>query len=274
MHTGVCTEVGIKPSTPHTPPMDNPHFFLQCSDHARMEFQTNKRTVPLRIKVARTPGDIDEWLDAVRPTALGLDIEWKPVFQRNVPPNRASLLQLAFGDSALLIQLFYVSPLPPTLLTILADATIPKLGVGVLADVAKMHRDWGVVINGAQELGTGESLAKVAFAATGVKLSKKKKICRSNWQNRLLSPAQVAYAALDAWVAAEAYSSAAQPPSAPAESAGVVCSAPTQSAGVVLSAPAKSAGTTLSAPAKSADIIRPAPAKTAGSTPFAPAKKG
>jgi hypothetical protein len=77
----------------------------------------------------------------------------------------------------------------------------------VLADAAKMRRDWGVDIRGAQELGTGESLAKVAFAATGVKLSKKKKTCKSNWESRTLSPSQVVYAALDAWVAAEAYQS-------------------------------------------------------------------
>jgi len=186
--------------------MENPHSFLQCYDHARLDFHTLTRAVPLRITVAQSANDIDAWLEAVRPTALGLDIEWKPVFQRHLPPSRASLLQLAFGDSALLVQLFYVS-VTPALRAVLADETVPKLGVGVLADVAKMRRDWGVDIRGAQELGTGESLAKVAFAATGVKLSKKKKTCKSNWESRTLSPSQVVYAALDAWVAAEAYHS-------------------------------------------------------------------
>jgi len=184
--------------------MENPHSFLQCSDHARVDFHTLTRAVSLRITVARSAGEIDAWLDAVRPTALGLDIEWKPMFHRDLPPNRASLLQLAFGDSALLVQLFYVS-VTPALRAVLANNTIPKLGVGVTGDVAKMRTDWGVEINGAQELGTGQSLAKVAFAATGVKLSKKKKISKSNWEYPILSTSQVVYAALDAWVAAETF---------------------------------------------------------------------
>jgi len=184
--------------------MENPCRFYKLIDHACLEFHTNARPVSLQIKVAKCAGDVDAWLSAVQPTVLGLDIEWKPVFNKNGKRNRASLLQLSYKDSAILIQLFYV-PVSPMLREILADERVKKVGVGILGDAAMMEHDWGVVINGSVELGHGKSLAKVAFAATEIKLSKHKKICLSNWENRTLSTAQIIYAALDAWVASESF---------------------------------------------------------------------
>lgn len=184
--------------------MENPCRYYKLADHACLEFHTNTRPVRLQIKVAKCAGDVDAWLSAVQPSVLGLDIEWKPVFNKNGKRNRASLLQLSYKDSAILIQLFYV-PVSPMLREILADERVKKVGVGISGDTAMMELDWGVTINGSVELGHGKSLAKVAFAATEIKLSKQKKICLSNWENRTLSTAQVIYAALDAWVASESF---------------------------------------------------------------------
>jgi hypothetical protein len=126
------------------------------------------------------------------------------MFSKTCKENKASLLQLSCNDDVLLIQLFQV-PVPQRLRDVLADERIKKVGVGIMGDALKMQRDWGVVINGIVNLGQGRSLAKVAYAATDIKLSKKKKICLSNWENKILSNAQIIYAALDAWVASESF---------------------------------------------------------------------
>jgi len=193
--------------------MENPCRYYRLHDHSRLEFHTNARPVRLCIRVAQSPEDVDAWIKALRPTVLGLDIEWKPVFSKAYKENRASLLQLSCNDDVLLVQLFQV-PVPPALQEVLADERVKKVGVGIVGDALKMQRDWGIEVNGLVSLGQGRSLAKVAYAATDIKLSKKKNICLSNWENQTLSSAQIIYAALDAWVASESFAvlSATQPP--------------------------------------------------------------
>jgi ribonuclease D len=180
--------------------MENP-----CIESTCLEFRTNSRAVRLRIVIARDPDDVDAWLERHPSNVLGLDIEWKPVFRRNQRPNRASLLQLSSGDEALLIQLFLV-PVTPRLLGVLADANVVKVGVGIQADVDRLQSDWAVTVNGATDIGAGGlSLARVVYQATGVRLTKDKRISRSNWEQHVLSREQIVYAGLDAWAAGEAY---------------------------------------------------------------------
>lgn len=189
--------------------MDNPCKITYISPRGAsqrilLEFETNVRKVSLHITVAKTSDDVDQWLNTHDPKVLGFDIEWKPFFKPN-PPNKASLMQLSSDDAVLLIQLFSVKP-SPALRNVLMSEHIKKVGVGISGDAAKMREDWDVVVNGLIDIGHGGmSLAKVAFAATQVKLSKKKAICLSNWEDETLSRAQIVYAALDAWVASESY---------------------------------------------------------------------
>jgi len=183
--------------------MENPYRYYKVADCAKLEFHNNARPVCLRIKVAKRPEEVDLWLKEQRPSVLGLDIEWKP-FSKTGKQNKASLLQLSSNDDVLLIQLFQIS-ISNGLRDVLGDECIKKVGVGIAADALKMLEDWGVVINGLVNLGQGKSLAKVAFAATEIRLSKLKKICLSNWENRTLTNAQIIYAALDAWVASESF---------------------------------------------------------------------
>jgi hypothetical protein len=184
--------------------MENPCRYYKVTDHAKLEFHTNARPVCMRIKVAKTPEEVDIWLKQQRPSVLGFDIEWKPFFSKTGKQNKASLLQLSSNDDVLLIQLFQVS-VSNGLREVLGDECIKKVGVGIVADAVKMLGDWGVIVNGLVNLGQGKSLAKVAFAATEIRLSKHKKICLSNWENKTLTNAQIIYAALDAWVASESF---------------------------------------------------------------------
>ena len=181
----------IKPRLLVKASMENPCRYYKVADHARLEFHTNARPVCLRIKVAKTPEEVDTWLKEQRPSVLGLDIEWKPYFSKTVKQNKASLLQLSSNDDVLLVQLFQV-PMSNGLKEVLGDEGVKKVGVGIVGDAVKMLGDWGVIINGLVNIGQGKSLAKVAFAATEVRLTKHKKICLSNWENKTLTTAQVA----------------------------------------------------------------------------------
>ena len=49
------------------------------------------------------------------------------------------------------------------------------------------------------------SLKALTEAVIGVKLTKNKRECMSNWERQCFTEAQIVYAALDAWVASECY---------------------------------------------------------------------
>ena len=188
-----------------TDAMDNPYVDYICKDYRCVNFETKTRPVTMKIKMARSPDDVDAWIKEQSPTIMGLDIEWKPMFVPYKSYNKASLLQLSSGDNVLFIQLFQV-PITPVLKGVLADETVKKVGVGIQSDADKMLKDWNTPIHGLVDIGHGMSLKKVAMAAIGVQLTKNKKICRSNWEKPILSDTQVLYAALDAWVASESFS--------------------------------------------------------------------
>lgn len=201
----------IKPLAQGVEHMENTFKISHSSPGSiRLEFSTPQtpfrapRDVCLHIYVAKTAEDVDRWLEEHKPTVLGFDIEWKPFFDK-AKPNKASLMQLSSNDHVLLVQLFNID-ISPGLRNVLEDHLVKKVGVGILADAIKMQNDWGVIVNGVVDIGKGGmSLAKVAEATIQIKLSKKKKICLSNWEDKRLSRAQIIYAALDAWVASESY---------------------------------------------------------------------
>jgi ribonuclease D len=183
--------------------MENPYSDLVYKDYRKIVFETNTRPVEMTIRVARSVDEIENWIRECRPTVLGLDIEWKPMFDKT--HHKASLLQLSCRDSVLLVQLFWIT-IPPAMLSLLEDENVRKVGVGICADAEKMLADWDIPIKGIVELGQkGVSLAKLAKSAIDIKLTKNKKICMSNWEKRHLTHAQVLYAALDAWVASESF---------------------------------------------------------------------
>jgi ribonuclease D len=115
----------------------------------------------------------------------------------------------------LLVQLLKFSRIPQSLARLLADEGIAKAGVGVDGDVRKLYQDWGVQVQGAvdlsawmQELQPGTpylSLRKLVAAVLGADMCKKMRVTLSDWAARTLTPTQIAYAALDAWVGGECY---------------------------------------------------------------------
>lgn len=126
--------------------------------------------------------------------------------------------------------------LPPSLGTLLASPRVYKVGVGVAEDASKLLEDYGLSCSPTLEIGdtavrlqkgsggdrgasgstAGGGAAPLTFPALpagevvrpglrnlalacGYELAKPKKVTRSNWENKRLTPQQQKYAALDAY---------------------------------------------------------------------------
>lgn len=140
---------------------------------------------------------------------LGFDIEVRPTFKSgdHFPP---ALVQLAGQKKVFLLQLKKLRDLGP-LGVLMADARVLKAGVAVAGDIAKLNEIMKFTPGGFVDL--GKMAAKKGIKANGVRtlaaqllgLRISKGAQCSNWERAELSPAQVLYAATDAWVCREIY---------------------------------------------------------------------
>jgi len=140
---------------------------------------------------------------------LGFDIEVRPTFKSgdHSPP---ALVQLAGRKKVFLIQLKKLNAMH-LLGNLFADARIIKAGVSVAGDIAKLHEVMRFTPAGFVEL--GKMAAKAGIKASGVRtlaaqllgFRVSKGAQCSNWERGELTPAQVLYAATDAWVCREIF---------------------------------------------------------------------
>lgn len=164
------------------------------------------------VTVASKGATVEKWLEVRKEEVKwGLDIEWRPTFQKGDYHN-AALLQLSLEECCLLVQLRFIDMLPASLKSLLANPNIKMGGVGILADTKKLKKDYGLICAGEVELTTlavstlkNTSLKKSGIATLtekvlGVPYEKNKRVTMSNWENRDLTYAQIHYAAADAWL--------------------------------------------------------------------------
>ena len=156
----------------------------------------------------------DERLRAVMPELnaeriLGFDIEVRPAFKSgdNFPP---ALVQLAGRKKVFLLQLKKLNALH-LLGNLFADARVIKAGIAVAGDIGKLHEIIKFTPGGFVEL--GKMAAKAGIKASGVRtlaaqllgFRVSKGAQCSNWERGELTPAQILYAATDAWVCREIF---------------------------------------------------------------------
>ncbi|XP_003472425.1 exonuclease 3'-5' domain-containing protein 2 [Cavia porcellus] len=144
---------------------------------------------------------------------LGMDCEWVNLEGKASP---LSLLQMAspsgFCVLVRLPRLIYGGKmLPRTLLDILADATILKVGVGCSEDARKLLQDYGLIVRGCLDLRylavrqrnllcSGLSLKSLSETVLNFPLDKSLLLRCSNWDAENLTEDQVTYAARDAQI--------------------------------------------------------------------------
>jgi len=140
---------------------------------------------------------------------LGFDTETRPSFTKG-KVNRVALLQLATATDAYLFRLCKID-VPKSLLALLTDKKILKIGVAIKNDASLLKKLTKVELEGFVDLQSmmqeysikDIGLAKMAGIILGVKISKSQQL--SNWESKTLTPAQQKYAATDAWVCYRIY---------------------------------------------------------------------
>ncbi len=163
-----------------------------------------------KVRIVQTREELDAAVQGLtKERLLGFDTETRPAFEKGrvYPP---ALIQLAGRQGAYLFQLRHLK-FPRALRRLLADPDIIKAGVAPEYDVAQLKelghfRDAAFVdlSEVARRAGIkNHGLRGLAAVLLGFRISKQAQ--RSNWARETLTPAQVLYAATDAWVSRELY---------------------------------------------------------------------
>ncbi len=185
-----------------------PGFDRRMSKEEINERPIRKWTGPVHLVRSREQaGDAVEHL--ARESLLGFDTETRPAFrkgQRYLP----SLLQLAGEKEVFIFQIRHLG-LPRAVRSILADPAIIKAGVSPDFDVRELKKiapfhDAGFVDLGrlARQAGIrNHGLRGLAAVLLGLRITKSAQT--SNWAQETLTPAQITYAATDAWISRRIY---------------------------------------------------------------------
>ncbi|XP_005089945.1 exonuclease 3'-5' domain-containing protein 2 [Aplysia californica] len=147
-----------------------------------------------------------------RQKVLGLDCEW-------VLKKKVALLQLATTQGlCVLVRLFKFDPvMPQTLVSLLSDKSIIKVGVAVNEDGKKLLQDYGLRVCGCVDLRhmlkrvrgvytcTSKGLKGLAKGILDLDISKDPHVRCGNWEAEEYSELQRDYAATDAAVAVDIF---------------------------------------------------------------------
>lgn len=159
---------------------------------------------PGRIVVVTTENDADKAVDfLLAQPILGVDTETRPAFKKGIN-HKVALLQVATHDICFLFRLNYTS-ITASILKLLEDTTVPKIGLSLHDDIMSMHRradfrpgNFIDLQKHVGEIGIEDlSLQKLYANFFGQKISKAQRL--SNWEADILTQQQKNYAATDAW---------------------------------------------------------------------------
>lgn len=159
---------------------------------------------PGRIVVVTTENDADKAVDfLLAQPILGVDTETRPAFKKGIN-HKMALLQVATHDICFLFRLNYTG-ITASILKLLEDTTVPKIGLSLHDDIMSMHRradfrpgNFIDLQKHVGEIGIEDlSLQKLYANFFGQKISKAQRL--SNWEADILTQQQKNYAATDAW---------------------------------------------------------------------------
>lgn len=142
-------------------------------------------------------------------TILGFDTETRPAYKKGeyYPP---ALLQLAGENEVFIFQLKHMH-LPAPIRKVLADPDIIKAGISPDYDIGELTKLARFTPAGFVDLGELAVQAGITnrglrgLAAFLLELRIPKGARTSNWARDTLTPAQITYAATDAWIGRELY---------------------------------------------------------------------
>jgi hypothetical protein len=139
---------------------------------------------------------------------VGIDVEWRPTFQKNTPQNKIALIQLANAHRAVLIHLSAMNAFPENLAVLLANPAVSKVGVGMQSDVLRINRDYNTspirgcvdlsllarCVDNARWKGSYKAaigLRKLVHVYLNKQLTKSNNVILSNWEWNPLTQRQI-----------------------------------------------------------------------------------
>lgn len=163
-------------------------------------------TIHVVDSTAQLSGSIDF---LTRQPRVGIDSETRPSFRKG-RLNKVSLLQISTPKECFLFRLGFIEN-PELLIRFLEDGCIKKIGLSLKDDSLTLHRRFDFVPGGWIDLQDlvgafrieERSLQKIYALLFHERISKRQRL--SNWEAAELSPAQQAYAALDAYACLRIY---------------------------------------------------------------------
>lgn len=157
-----------------------------------------------RIIVVTTESDADKAVDfLMAQPILGIDTETRPAFKKG-QHHKVALLQVSTHEVCILFRLNFTG-MTPSIIRLLEDKSIPKIGLSLHDDIMSMHRraeftpgNFIDLQKHVGEIGVEDlSLQKLYANFFGQKISKTQRL--TNWEVDVLTEKQKAYAATDAW---------------------------------------------------------------------------
>lgn len=167
-------------------------------------------TFPGKIEIVDNEAKVRPAVDYLsKIPVIGFDTETKPAFQRGVI-HKVALLQLSSQDTCFLFRLNKIG-YPDALDSVICNAGIQKIGLSLRDDFAAIRKRSEASPQNFVDLQSfvkqfdieDLSLQKIYALLFGKKLSKNQRL--SNWESSILTPAQQAYAAIDAWACLRIY---------------------------------------------------------------------
>ncbi|KAJ0753334.1 putative DNA helicase [Helianthus annuus] len=195
------------------------HFFHTHSDNTHDVYHLTFFNHTIETLVTATPSYVDTWIATIQRNHLhslivGLDVEWRPNQIPNLQ-NPVATLQLCVGNQCLIFQILMSPAIPQSLINFLANPCYTFVGVGIDNDVEKLTRNYGLSVArwadlrdvAANVYGVREfknaGIKVLAEQILGKQVDKPKSVTMSRWDSRYLTPAQVQYAAIDAFLSFE-----------------------------------------------------------------------
>jgi len=147
--------------------------------------------------------------DLARESVAGFDTETRPAFKKG-ESHLPCLVQIASARAVYLFRLHDAIVLD-ALADFLSDRRVCKAGIGLADDLRTLKHVFPFEATGMLDLGTiakrhglaQSGLRNLAGLFLGVRITKGAKT--SNWAAPSLSPAQITYAATDAWICRELF---------------------------------------------------------------------
>lgn len=170
---------------------------------------------PGRIEVITSKTEANKAVDFLfSQPLLGIDTETRPSFKKG-KQNKVALLQISTKHVCFLFRLNIIG-LTPSLIRLLEDETIKKVGLSLHDDIHSLTR---LLVNSSTKLKIGSfvdlqnlvkeigiedmSLQKLYANFFHQKISKRQQL--SNWESEVLTEKQKNYAAIDAWACINIY---------------------------------------------------------------------